>query len=99
MGVGEPNSLYDVKEFQDLTNPGELNSKGKYWQRKDKLAQGFVIMISALSIILLIAVIVFGTRKFGHKDASKTGTATFDSGTTTPPRAYPTPAARKSETR
>lgn len=67
MGFGDAYAISEVKEFQDPSNPGELNAKGKYFRRRDRMATGFVFLMAILIVLLVIAGFVYGPRLFGRK--------------------------------
>lgn len=67
MSSGEGYAIGQVKEFQDPSNPGELNAMGKYFKRRDRMATGFQVTMLLIGGILVVGLILYGPRLFGRK--------------------------------
>ena len=67
MSSGEGYAIGQVKEFQDPSNPGELNAMGKYFKRKDRMATGFTVLMLIIGGLVVVGVIYYGPRLFGRK--------------------------------
>ncbi len=62
MSSGTGYRTIDIKDFQDPNNPDMLNAKGKWFQSRINMANGFKVLMGILILAGVLGSVFFITR-------------------------------------